>query len=332
MGLFTLYVELSALILFLTIVLFLGLRKKDYRAVMQILAGSLFGVILEYMNVQVAETYTYSTQFFIQIGNAPGNIPIVIGLSWGLIIYACMQVSDQIGLPEWSRPILDGLLALTIDLSIDTIAIRLDGGFWAWNNIPLESLPTLNSFFGVNYGNFTGWFFVVSIFSILLRFEQNILQDQEKFQFSKVITIVYFCIIPFFSYILLLLAFSISSLPIVWIFGYLPIPGINGSNQLPQWIALLIFSLILLLAIIAQIGAIFQSRPKIEKDVNWVSIVVFMDFHLTYLGFYLLAGYFWEAPLILTLGVSMLIIDVFIHWTILDVNQLKEQIRRRKID
>ncbi|MFX0064827.1 MAG: carotenoid biosynthesis protein [Candidatus Hermodarchaeota archaeon] len=328
MGLFTLYVELTAFVLFLAIVLFLGLRKKDYRAVMQILSSSLFGVTLEYMNVRVAETYSYSTQFFIQFGNAPGNIPIVIGLSWGLIIYACMQVSDQIGLPEWSRAFLDGLLGLTIDLSMDTIAIRLDGGFWTWTDIPLEPLPTLNSFFGVNYGNLTGWFYVVAIFSILLRFERTILQDQEKFQFSKIITLAYFCIIPFFAYFSLLLAFSISTLPIAWIFGYTP--GINGSNQLPQWIALLIFSVVLLLAIITQIVAIFQSRPKIEKDVNWISIVVFMNLHLTYLGFYLLAGIFWEAPLILVLGISMLVIDVFIHWMILDVKRLREQIRGEK--
>lgn len=294
---------------------------------MQILAGSLFGVILEYMNVRVAETYTYSTQFFIQFGYAPDNIPIVIGLSWGLIIYACVQISDQVGLPEWSRPFLDGLLALTIDLSMDTIAIRLDGGFWTWTDIPLESLPTLNSFFGVNYGNFIGWFYVVIIFSFLLRFEQNILQDQEKFPLSKILTLAYFCIIPFLGYVVLLFAFSISTFPVAWIFGYSV--DIDGSRRLPQWIVVLIFSIILLLALITQIVAIFQSRPKTEKDVNWIPIIVFMNLHLTYLGLYLLAGIFWEAPLILALGISMLVVDVFIHWSILDVKRLKEQIWKR---
>ena len=213
LGLFTFIAEISACLLFLGVMMVLGFIRKDYRSVAQIISGSLFGITLEYMNVQVMQTYTYSSEFLIQLGSVPDNIPICIGLCWGLIIYACMNVSNRVlNISEWTRSLIDGLLALSIDLSMDTIAIRLDGGFWTWIGIPMETLPTLNSFFGVNYGNFTGWFFVVVIFSLMLRIEIQILQ--KKFQVSSVISIVYLLLIPFLSYIPLFLSFHVLPLPV----------------------------------------------------------------------------------------------------------------------
>jgi uncharacterized membrane protein len=57
------------------------------------------------------------------------------------------------------RPVVDAVLALTIDLSMDAIAIRL--GFWTWD-VP-------GAWFGVPLGNFYAWFAVVWGFSLLLR-------------------------------------------------------------------------------------------------------------------------------------------------------------------
>jgi uncharacterized membrane protein len=316
---FTLYSELTACIIFLVVIINF-IKKKDYRSAGQIISGSVFGITLEFMNVLVFKTYTYSTKFIIQIGDAPDNIPICIGLCWGLIIYCCIKVSDKIGLAEWSRPILDGLLALTIDLSMDTIAIRLDGGFWTWTGIPMEPLPTLNGFFGVSYGNFIGWFFVVMIFSSLLRFEKSILRD--KLNISGAITVTYFCIIPLFAYIPLFLCL---------IFITKPITLVLGTQLAEQTVQLLTLSLVLILAVVTQIAAYLIKKPVIERDVDWLSIFIFMYFHLTFLSFYIAASLFVndfpEAPFILLLGFTMLVIDIFIHWSILDKDKLRDQMR-----
>jgi hypothetical protein len=318
MHFFTLYSELTAYVIFLLVVINF-IKKKDYRSVGQIISGSVFGITLEFMNVLIFKTYTYSTKFIIQIGNAH-NIPICIGLCWGLIIYCCIRVSDRIGLAEWSRPILDGLLALTIDLSMDTIAIRLDGGFWTWIGIPMEPLPTLNGFFGVSYGNFIGWFFVVMIFSYLLRFEKRILR--ERLNASWAITVIYFFIIPLFAYIPLFLCLIFITKPITLVFG---------TQLAEQTVQLLTLCFTLILAIATQIVAYLIKRPLRERGVDWLSIFIFMYFHLTFLSFYIAASLFAtdfpQAPFILPLGFTMLGIDIVIHWSILDVEKLRVQLR-----
>lgn len=318
MYIFTWVTELLSFSMFIIILCYLGFKSKDYRSIGQIMAGSLFGVTLEYMNVIVFGTYTYSTHFILQVGPPPDNIPIVIGLSWGLIIWACMKVSNQIGLPKWSRPFLDGLLALTIDLSMDTIAIRLDDGFWTWTNIPMESTPTLESFFGVNWGNFVGWFQVVVIFSVLLRLEEHYFKGSEK---NKIlISISYFCIIPFFAYIPLFFGLSYGAIPIQLITGQ-PIKSIMEIQSPPPEWGLYILLYTIVTALIIQVIAFVKSKPKITKDFDWITIYVFFSFHITNLAFYLLGGFFSEAPLILVLGICMLIIDILIHWIIFDKKQ-----------
>jgi len=69
-----------------------------------------------------------------------------------------MEFSDASSLPYWVRPVLDGLLALNIDLALDAVAIRL--GFWSWG----QGLRF--QYFGVPYANFWAWFLVVFSFSL----------------------------------------------------------------------------------------------------------------------------------------------------------------------
>lgn len=122
----------------------------------QLLAGVIFGVILEWATIQQLHAYRYG-RFLVMLG----EVPVVVGVAWGCIIYSVRLFSDASSLPEWARPVLDGLLALNIDLSMDAIAIRL--GMWDWGG-GLQS-----GYFGVPYANFWAWFWVVFSFSFGLR-------------------------------------------------------------------------------------------------------------------------------------------------------------------
>ena len=97
--------------------------KHDTSNIFKLFAGTLFGVLLELATTRQLNAYQYG-QFLIMVL----KIPLCIGVAWGCIIYAVMEFSDGTSLPYWTRPILDGLIALNIDLTMDTIAIRL--GFW----------------------------------------------------------------------------------------------------------------------------------------------------------------------------------------------------------
>jgi hypothetical protein len=119
---------------------------------LRLFAGSLFGVMLEFATIRQLDAYEYG-QFIIMVL----DVPLCIGVAWGCILYSVMEFSDASSLPYWTRPVLDGLLALNIDLALDAIAIRL--GFWDWG----QGLDF--HYFGVPYANFWAWFWVVSSFS-----------------------------------------------------------------------------------------------------------------------------------------------------------------------
>ena len=128
-------------------------RKRGWHVVWQVLAGVLFGVMLEWATIQQLHAYQYG-QFPIMIA---GEVPLAIGAGWGVIIYASRLYAEATSLPRWAKPLLAALLALNIDLSMDAIAIRL--GMWNWG----QGLDF--QYFGVPWANFWAWFWVVVFFS-----------------------------------------------------------------------------------------------------------------------------------------------------------------------
>ena len=126
--------------------------KKGTGNVLRLLAGIIFGVLLELATIRQLHAYSYGTFPTMIL-----DVPLCIGVSWGSILYSAMEFSDASSLPWLARPILDGLLALNIDLAMDAIAIRL--GMWDWG----RGLDF--QYFGVPYANFWAWFWVISSFS-----------------------------------------------------------------------------------------------------------------------------------------------------------------------
>jgi hypothetical protein len=130
--------------------------RKGPAAVLELVAAALFGLLLEWATIQQLQAYQYG-HFLLMVG----EVPVSIALGWGAIIYSARQYSDATSLPQWARPVLDGLLALNVDLSMDAIAIRL--GFWNW------AIGAHAQYFGVPWANFWAWFWVVFFFSAALR-------------------------------------------------------------------------------------------------------------------------------------------------------------------
>ncbi len=129
--------------------------KEGVSTVLRLLAGIAFGVLLEWATIQQLDAYSYG-KFLIMVD----TVPIVIGVGWGVILYSAMIFSNSTQLPWHLRPVLDALLALNIDLTMDTIAIRL--GMWDWG------LGLAREYFGVPVENFWAWFWVIFSFSMYL--------------------------------------------------------------------------------------------------------------------------------------------------------------------
>ena len=148
------YFILFELIIYLQLALCLYHAWKQGTAnLLRLFAGIVFGVTLELATIRQLHAYEYG-QFLVMVL----DVPLCIGVAWGSIIYSGMEFSNASSLPYWIRPILDGLLALNIDLALDAVAIRL--GFWDWG----QGLRF--QYFGVPYANFWAWFWVVFSFSL----------------------------------------------------------------------------------------------------------------------------------------------------------------------
>jgi hypothetical protein len=152
------YFLLFELIIYIQFALYLNHATKHGTAnLLKLAFGILFGVMLELATIWQLNSYEYGRFLFMV-----SDVPLCIGVAWSCIIYTAMEFSDASSLPYFLRPVLDGLLALNIDLALDAVAIRF--GFWDWGQ-GLEF-----QYFGVPYANFWAWFWVVFSFSLGYRF------------------------------------------------------------------------------------------------------------------------------------------------------------------
>ena len=148
-------IELAMVALFLVSLRDAG--RKGRRALLELLSAVPFGLLLEQGDIMIFGSYAYNQAFFLKIG----LVPIAIALAWAMIIRSCMAISDAAGVPARLAPFSDALLAILLDLSFDTIAIRQ--GLWHWQ-IRLDQ-----GFFGVPAGNYYAWLFVALGFSAWTR-------------------------------------------------------------------------------------------------------------------------------------------------------------------
>jgi len=178
MPFWTYFFEASIVIFYLYIFIY-QLKKKEYRKVSTLIAGFLFGMLLEFMNIGLGGSYGYSREFILQMGTPPVNIPIAVGLAWGMLIQTSRDISDCYDFPIIVRTLFESLIVVSIDIFLDVTAIRLDGGFWTWNDEVMTLTVTSRTVYGVPWGNYYGWFCVIFYMTLILHlFDKR--QDSDK--------------------------------------------------------------------------------------------------------------------------------------------------------
>jgi uncharacterized membrane protein len=237
--------------------------------VLRLLAGIVYGVILELETIRQLDAYHYG-RFLVMIL----DVPLCIGVAWGCVIYSSMEFSDASSIPYWARPILDGLLALNIDLALDAVAIRL--GFWDWGQ-GLQS-----QYFGVPYANFWAWFWVVFSFSLGYR----LLAHREEW------------IVRWISPLMALLV---------------GLAGILGTNiiiayEIPfqdhRWFVFVTLLLALLL--------ILSMRPSFYQPPTLVFWIPFLT-HAYVLIAGLISGVIFDPPFLFWVGLLMTTVALYLH-------------------
>ena len=244
--------------------------RQGLAHLLRLLAGVLYGITLELATIHQLGAYEYG-RFLLMIG----SVPLCVGAAWGCIIYSVMEFSDASSLPYWVRPVLDGLLALNIDLALDAVAIRL--GFWSWG----QGLRF--QYFGVPYANFWAWFLVVFSFSLGYR----LLAHREDWMVTWVSPLL------------------------AVVIGLIAVLGTNvfvSNDPLVDYKYFLVVTLSFALILIISMRPRFYQTP-VPLLAFWIPFIL----HSYILAAGLVSGVILEPSFLLVVGVSMTLLSVSLH-------------------
>ena len=136
-------------------------KNKNYRELGLLISGALAGFSLELLAVRLTDIYHYSDDFFISIGFYPYQFPFFGGLMWGGITVCALRVARKFQFDKLMTALLAGWLIVSMDLLLDVVVIRLDGGFWVWDGRAINLDVNHHMFMSVIWVNFLGYMFEV---------------------------------------------------------------------------------------------------------------------------------------------------------------------------
>ena len=159
---------------------------------LELISAAMFGLLLEEGDQLIFETYHYADAWILQLDRAP----LVIGLTWALIIAGAMRITDALGVRRRWAPFVDSVLAISLDLAFDAIAIRM--GLWTWREVGAN-----DGWFGVPAGNFYAWLFVTWAFSFVSRWLRDVARTRPSVEWLQLLVpipafvIFLFTLVPF---------------------------------------------------------------------------------------------------------------------------------------
>ncbi len=133
------------------------IRKKDYNSLFTFGAAALVGFAMELLAVSVTDIYYYSNDFWLSMGKAPHQFPVFGGLMWGGLTVYGIKLSKKFGCGKLLTGLIAGMFVVTMDILLDVVAIRLNGGFWTWAGSPVTLAISNQSFMSVIWVNFLGY-------------------------------------------------------------------------------------------------------------------------------------------------------------------------------
>lgn len=97
------------------------------------LGGDLLKGLLEgRVEGDTLSIYEYPDVYLLQADWLLG-VPLWIPIGWSFVVYVAMRTSDKLEADWRFRPVVDGLLALNLDLTLDPIAAH--NGWWTWTSV-----------------------------------------------------------------------------------------------------------------------------------------------------------------------------------------------------
>ena len=103
-------------------------KNERYLAFVMV-AAAFFGWWVEYSQLIRPDSEYYYTQALISL---PGPMPLGVVLGWGIMMFIVVLTTQFLGLRWYLRPVLAGLLGVSLDLVADPPIVFMD--FWVWKH------------------------------------------------------------------------------------------------------------------------------------------------------------------------------------------------------
>jgi len=280
-----LFLEIAATLIFAGAAL--AALRRGRLPFLELISAAAFGLLLEESSQLIFETYNYSPDWVLVLDRAP----LVIGLTWALLIAGAMRITDALGVRRWTASFVDAALVIMLDLAFDAVAIRV--GMWTWVDIG----PT-DGWFGVQAGNFYTWLFVTFGFSLLTRWLRDRAARRRGAEWLQLL-------VPIPAYAIL-------------IASIIPYAFISARTNAPPGGALwLSFASIGLFVMVALRGVFGTGRqPPDGQMAAIVDLRLAFFTRLSIQGFFLLAllimGFATQLPVLLIVSVALTTVDVWL--------------------
>lgn len=149
-------------LLLMLVAIILSHQNPDGRLLLFVASTFIVGYGMEWLGVNKQMLFGHY-QYGQTLGFQLGNVPLIIGVNWFLLIYSAGVLMQRSRLKSVLLRVISGALVLVLlDILIEPVAVRLD--YWHWTNdiIPLS--------------NYICWFFVSAFMLVLFyrfRFKQQ---------------------------------------------------------------------------------------------------------------------------------------------------------------
>ena len=133
------------------------IRKRDWDSMFTFGSAAIVGFVMELLAVAVTDIYYYNPNFYLNLGFEPKQFPVFGGFMWGGLTVYAIKLAQKL---KWDRvrtSLVAGMFIVTMDILLDVVAIRLDGGFWVWVGKEISLGIDQHTFMSVIWVNFLGY-------------------------------------------------------------------------------------------------------------------------------------------------------------------------------
>jgi hypothetical protein len=260
-----------------------GLRRGRLPFI-ELISAAAYGLLLEEGSQLIFETYRYSPHWTLVLDRAP----LVIGLTWALLIAGAMRITDALGVRRWTASFVDAALVIMLDLAFDAVAIRM--GMWTWVDIG----PT-DGWFGVQPGNFYTWLFITFGFSLLTRWLRDRAARRPALEWVQLL-------VPVPAFVILIGSIVPYALISAWT---------NAPTGGPLWLSAVAIALFFAVAWRGVFGS--RRQPPERRVVAIVDLrlafLTRLSMQAFFLGALLVMGFARQLPVLLATSVGLLVVE-----------------------